>query len=112
MEASLLHLIFDITSVLLTEITEHLAQHPFQGIVLHLSARSLGGLHGLVPIITYIESGAIEVAGVLGGIAIASTEFRYIILGTENARHDDLMERDALDLQGIEISPADVLKQH
>lgn len=112
METSLLHLIFDITSVSLTKITEHLAQHPFQGVVLHLSARSLSGLHGLIPIIAYVECGAIEVAGVLGGIAIASTELRHIILGAEDARHDDLMERDALDLQGIEISPADVLQQH
>ena len=35
-----------------------------------------------------------------------------IILGAQNARHDNLMQRNALDLQRIEIGTADILEQH
>lgn len=111
MEATLLHLIFNIATVLLTEVAEHLTQHPLQGVVAHLSTRLLSRLHRLIPIITYIKGGAIEVTGVLGGIAIVSTELRHIVLGTEDARHNNLVQWDALDLQGIEVSTTDVLQQ-
>ena len=41
-------------------------------------------------------------------IHIAGTKLRHIILGTKNTRNDNLMQRNALDLQRIEISPTSV----
>ena len=49
---------------------------------------------------------------ILGSIAVSGTQFRHIILGTQNARHDNLMQRNALNLQRIEIGTADILEQH
>ena len=107
-EATLVHLILDITTIPLTEIAQHLAEHPLQGIVLHLSARLLASLNLLISVVAHIKGGAIEMARVLGGIAIASAELRHIVLCAEDARHDNLVQRDALDLQRVEISTPDV----
>ncbi len=112
MEATLFHLIFNIAAVLVAEIAEHLGEHPFQGIILHLSARLFTGLNLLVAVVADIEGSTIEMTRILGSIAVSGTQFRHIILGTQNARHDNLMQRNALDLQRIEISPADILEQH
>ena len=102
MEAPLLHLIFDIAAVLVAEIAEHLGEHPFQGIILHLSARLFTGLNLLVAVVAYIEGSTIEMTRILGSIAVSGTQFRHIILGAQNARHDNLMQRNALNLQRIE----------
>ena len=51
-------------------------------------------------------------ARILGSITVSGTQFRHIILGTQNARHDNLMQRNALDLQRIKIGTADILEQH
>lgn len=48
-------------------------------------------------------------AGILGCISVSRAEFRYIILGTENTRHNDLVERNAFDLEGVEIGPSYIL---
>ena len=49
---------------------------------------------------------------ILGGITVACTQFRHIVLGTQDTGDDNLMERNALDLQRVEISLANILKQH
>ena len=49
---------------------------------------------------------------ILGSITVSGTQFRHIILGAQNARHDNLMQRNALNLQRIEIGTADILEQH
>lgn len=112
MEAPLLHLIFDIAAVLVAEIAEHLGEHPFQGIILHLSARLFTGLNLLVAVVADIEGSTIEMTRILGSITVSGTQFRHIILGAQNARHDNLMQRNALNLQRIEIGTADILEQH
>ena len=91
MEATLVHLIFNIAAVLVAEIAEHLGEHPFQGIILHLSARLFTGLNLLIAVVTDIEGSTIEMARILGSIAVSGTQFRHIILGAQNARHDNLM---------------------
>ena len=65
MEATLFYLVFDITAVLLTEIPQHLAEHPLQGIILNLAARLILGLNLLVSIIADIERGTIKMARIL-----------------------------------------------
>ena len=112
MEATLMHLVFDITAVLIAEIPQHLAEHPLQGIILNLSARLVLGLNLLVSVVADIERGTIKMARILSGITITGSEFRHIILGAQDARHDDLMQRNTLNLQGIEIRPAYILQQH
>ena len=49
---------------------------------------------------------------VLGGITVACTQFRHIVLGTQDTGDDNLMEWNALYLQRVEISLANILKQH
>ena len=112
MEAALLHLIFDIAAVLVAEIAEHLGEHPFQGIILHLAAWLFTGLNLLIAVVTDIEGGTIKMARILGSITVSGTQFRHVILGTQNARHDNLMQRNALDLQRIEIGTTNILEQH
>ena len=112
MEATLMHLVFDVAAVLLTEIPQHLAEHPFQGIILNLAARLVLGLNLLVSVVADIECGTIKMARILGGITITGSEFRHIILGAQDACYDDLMQRNTLNLQGIEIRPAYILQQH
>ena len=111
-EASLVNLILDVAAILHPHIAQHLRQHPFQRVVLHLSARFSQCLHLLVPIITNIKSGSIEVAGVLRGISVAGAELRHIVLGTQDAGYDNLMQGDSLDLQRVEIGSSDVLQEH
>ncbi len=94
MEATLLHLIFDIAAVLLTEIAQHLGEYPFQGIILHLAARLFSGLNLLIAVVADIEGSTIEMARILGSIAISGTQFRHIILGTQDARHDNLVQQE------------------
>lgn len=60
MEATLLHLIFNIAAVLVAEIAKHLGEHPFQGIILHLAARLFTGLNLLVAVVADIEGSTIE----------------------------------------------------
>lgn len=109
MKAALVHLIFHEAATVLTKVAQHLAEHPFQRVVSHLSARILSSLHGLITIVADIKSSAVEMAGILGCISVSRAEFRYIILGTENTRHNDLVERNAFDLEGVEIGPSYIL---
>ena len=88
MEATLMHLVFDVAAVLIAEIPQHLAEHPFQGIILNLSARLVLGLNLLVSVVADIERGAIKMARILGGITITGSQFRHIILGAQDARYN------------------------
>ena len=112
MEATLFYLVFDITAVLLTEIPQHLAENPLQGIILHLTARLFLRLNLLVSVVADIEGSTIEMARILGSVTVSGSQFRYIILGTQDTGNDDLMQRNALDLQRIKIRPADILQQY
>lgn len=48
-------------------------------------------------------------AGILSCISVSCAEFRHIILGTEDARHNDFVQRNALNLERVEIGPSDIL---
>ena len=113
MEAALLHFILDVAAARLAHVTQHLGEHPFQRVVAHLTTRrSVRVLDRLVTIVTDIEGGAIEVAGVLCGVAVATTEFHNIVLRTEHTSDDDLMEGHTLDVEAIEKRLSDVLQQY
>ena len=112
MKATLVHLVFDITAVLLTEIPQHLAENPLQGIILHLAARLFLRLNLLIPVVADIEGSTIEMARILGSIAVSGSQFRHIILCTQDTGNNDLMQRNALDLQRIKIRPTDILQQY
>ena len=51
-------------------------------------------------------------ARILGSIAVSGSQFRHIILCTQDTGNDDLMQRNALDLQRIKIRPTDILQQY
>ena len=74
MEATLMHLVFNIAAVLIAEIPQHLAEHPFQGIILNLAARLVLGLNLLVSVVADIKRGTIKMARILRGIAIAGSQ--------------------------------------
>ena len=59
MEASLLDLIFHIASVSLSQVTQHLAEYPFQGVVPYLSPVLSRSLYGLVPIVADIYGSSV-----------------------------------------------------
>ena len=69
METTLLHFIFDITTALFAHIAQYFRKDPFQCVVAHLLA-----------IVADVERGAIEMARILSSIAIAATQFNYILL--------------------------------
>ena len=72
MEATLLHLIFYVAAFLLTKIAEDLGEHPFQSVVTYgATGRAFGVFHCYVPIITKVESSAIQMATVFCGILVA-----------------------------------------
>ena len=113
METALLHLIFDIAAALFPHIAQHLGEHPFQRIVANLATRRpIGVLHRLIAVVADIESGAVEVARVLCGIAITAAQLHDIILRTEHAGDNDLVEGNALHIETVEESLSDVLQQH
>ena len=112
METSLIDLVLDVAPILFTKITQHLAEHPFQGVVAHLTTWLLCGLDRLVPVVTDIECRAVEMARVLGCISIASSQLGDIILRTQDAGHNNLMQRDSFDLKRVEVSTPDVLQQY
>ncbi len=113
MEATLLYFILDVATVLVAHIAQHLAEHPFQRVVTNLStSRSFGIFDRLVAVIADIEGGAVEVTGVLGGIAVTAAQFGDILLRTEHTGHNDLMHGDALDIQTVEERLTDILQQH
>ena len=112
METALLHLIFDVAAILFAQIAQHFREHPLQRVVAHLATTgAIGVLDRLVSVVADVEGGAVEMAGVLRGIAVAPTELRHVLLGTEHAGDNDLMQGYALDVEAVEECLADVLQQ-
>jgi hypothetical protein len=63
METTLLFLVFDVATTLLTHIPKNLAENPFQSVVSNLATlRSFWILNGLVSVIANIHGSAIEMA--------------------------------------------------
>jgi len=113
METALLDLVLDVAAILFAQITQHLGEYPLQRVVAHLAATgAIGVLDRLVSVVADVEGSAVEVAGILRGISVAPTELRHILLRTEHAGNDDLMQGHALDIETVEECLADVLQQH
>ena len=111
-ETALLHLVFDVAALLLAHITEHLTEHPLQRIVAHHAAtRPIGILHRLIAVVADIERRAVEMAGVLGGITVTATQLCDIVLRTEHAGDNQLVEGHTLHIETVEERLADVLQQ-
>ena len=51
-------------------------------------------------------------AGILGGIAVASAQLHHIFLRTEHARDNHLVQRNALDIKAVEEGLTDILQEH
>ena len=76
METALFDFVLDVTAAVLTHVAEHLGKHPLQCIVTYLTG------DGLIAVVTDIDSCAVEVAGILGSVTIATTQAGYIFLRT------------------------------
>ena len=112
-EATLLYLVLDIATIPFAHIAEHLAEYPFQCIVAYHAARwTVGVLNRLIAIVADIEGSTIEMARLLGGIAVTTAKLHYILLRTKHAGDNELMERDMLDIQTVEELPTDVVEQY
>ena len=99
----MLHLIFNITALLLTKVAEDFGEYPFQCVVAHCTTSgTFGVLHCYITVIAKVECGAIEMATVLGGILVAVAQFLHVILGAQHACDDYLVERNTLDGERIE----------
>ena len=85
MEAALLHLVLDVAATLLTNVAQHLAQHPLERIVLYGTALrfSRRGDSGKA-VIADIESGTKEVATLTGSIAVTTLQVGYIVFCPKN----------------------------
>ena len=75
MKTPLLDLVLNETALLVAEIAQHFRKYPLQRIVAHLTST-----YGMIAVVTDVEGSAIEVTGVLGGIAITTAQFGHIIL--------------------------------
>ena len=92
METSLLHLILNVASLGLTHVAQHLAEHPLEGVVAHGAAlRPFGWADCLIAVIADVEGGAVEVAGVLGGVGVARAQFLNVAARAQHAGDDYLV---------------------
>ena len=113
MKTALLHFVFDVAAALFTHIAQHLGEHPLQRVVAHHAARgAVGILNRLIAVITDVEGGAVEMAGVLGGIAVAPAELHHIVLRAQHARDDEFMEGHTFHVEAVEERLTDILQKH
>ena len=109
-KTALLHFILDIATLLLTHVAQYLTEYPLQRIALYLTTTgSIWVLHRLIAVIANIEGGAIEVAGVLRCITVTTAQFHHIVLRTEHAGDNQLMQGHSLHIKTVEEGPAYIL---
>lgn len=112
MEASLVDLILHQTAVVLPKIIKYLSQYPFQRIIPHRPPTgSIGIFYRFIAIVAKVESGAIAMATVLGGVGIMTTKLLHVVLAAHHTGDNHLMKRDSLMLKTVEEVAADVLQQ-
>ena len=97
--------VFDVAATIAAHVAENLREYPLEGVVAHLAG------DGLVAVVADVNSGAVEVAGVLGGVAITPTQAGYVLLGTQDAGDDDAVQGNALDIEAVLKGAADVVEQ-
>ena len=66
----------------------------------------------MVAVVADIDGGAIEVARVVGGIAVVTLQTGHIVLGTHDAGDDNLVQGHTLHVEAVVERLADVLQQH
>lgn len=107
MEATLLYLVLDVAPSLLSNVTQHLAQHPLECIVLHGTAYLARRTDGCEAIVADVERSAEQVAALAHGIAIALLQASHVVLGPEHTRYDNTVQRDSLNIQTVQIVMTD-----
>ena len=112
METALLYFIFNIASVLLTEVAKDFGEHVLQRVVGDGTTMLARRRNGVVTVVTDVESGTETMTALVGGISIATKQALHVFLGTKDAGDDDAMERNTLDCKGIEIVATNVLQEH
>ena len=113
METALSHFVFHPTTTLLAQVAQHLRQHLFQSYIGHrrlLGIRLGLLLDGEIAVVGDVESRAVHVATVLGGVAVVATKPSDILLRTQYAGDDNLMRLQSLNLQTIKEVTTNVLK--
>ena len=94
MKAALFHLILDETTALLTHVPQHLREYELQRIIANsTSGRAFRVFHRLVAVVADVERRTIEVARILGGITVDTTQTAHILLGTQHAGDDKAVQR-------------------
>lgn len=112
-EAALLDFIFNEATILLAEITKHFGEHPFERVVANLTTtRPVRILDCTVTIVADIKCGAVEMAGILRGIAVAPAQLNDILLRAQHAGDNHLMQRHTLDIERVVERLADILEQN
>ena len=112
METALVDFVFYPAAVVLPHVAQHFAQYPFQRVVAHHAAALAWGFYCLVAVVGDVKGGAIHVAAVLCGVGISFAEMGHILLATQHAGHDNLVERHSLGLKAVEEGAAYVLQEH
>ena len=111
-ETALVDFVFYPAAVVLPHVAQHFAQYPFQRVVAHHAAAFAWGFYCLVAVVGDVKGGAIHVAAVLCGVGISFAEMCHILLATQHAGHDNLVERHSLGLKAVEEGAAYVLQEH
>ena len=111
-ETALVDFVFYPAAVVLPHVAQHFAQYPFQRVVAHHAAAFAWGFYCLVAVVGNVKGGAIHVAAVLCGVGISFAEMGHILLATQHAGHDNLVERHSLGLKAVEEGAAYVLQEH
>lgn len=98
--------VFDVAATIAAHVAENLREYPLEGVVAHLAG------DGLVAVVADVNSGAIEVAGVLGGVTITPTQAGYVLLGTQDAGDNDAMQGKALEIEAVLKGSANIVEQN
>ena len=105
MEASLPDFVLDVTQVLLSNITQHFAQHPFECVALHGSSLWFAWRRDCrIAVVGNIERGSEAMATLVGSVSIMLSQSSHIVFRPQDTRDDDAMQRDTFYIQAVEIA--------
>ena len=95
MEATLLDFIFNITLLLLSDVTQYFAQHPFECVVLNGSSLWFAWRRDRrEAIVADIERGAETMATLVGSVSVSLRQSSHIVFRPQHTRHDNPMQRN------------------
>ena len=105
MEAALFDFVLDIGTLVATDVAEHFGEYPFEGVVAHLA------VDGMIAVVADIEGGAVEVAGVVGGVAIVTLQLPDVFHRAHHTGDGELGDGHAFHIQAVVEGLADILQQ-